>query len=259
MNLSPFKLWLESRRRSPHTVRAYLSDLTQCEALGPLDKLSEMVGALHGRGENPSTIRRRIGTLKTYWAFMRESGQTTQDPFKDFNYKPSKKRRLREYLSHAQVLSLFTDPPKHLESAALAVEIMYWTGLRSAEYLSLEGKSITLSGKQSVIGKGDKERVVIIPAHLVDRLCRIQGRLYPKSYQSLWREIRELGKWKGLKTHPHLIRHAAITQLLESGMDSLTVSRLAGHESVNTTKGYYHPSSDHLQSEVLKRHPMGRA
>jgi len=141
------------------------------------------------------------------------------------------------------------------------IEMLYNTGLRIDELLSLTKDSLFEREDMQrgegdkritwlkVIGKGNKERSLPLNGRakeVVDRLMTFldlkhpkgYSRLFPQSYTSAWRQFKALGKKAGIDVHPHSFRHTFATELLKKGENIVTIARIMGHESLDTTKKY---------------------
>jgi len=141
------------------------------------------------------------------------------------------------------------------------IEMLFHTGLRIDELLSLTKDSLVErqymhagEGAQrvkwlKVIGKGNKERSIPLNGTAKEALDRLMlfldmkypkgySRLFPKSYTTAWRQVKTIGKRAGIDVHPHSFRHTFATELLKAGENIVTIARIMGHESLDTTKKY---------------------
>ncbi len=141
------------------------------------------------------------------------------------------------------------------------IEMLFNTGLRIDELLSLTKDSLVErqdmqagEGAQrvtwlKVIGKGNKERSIPLNGTAKDALERLMtflsmkypkgyDKMFPKSYTSAWRQVKAIGKRAGIDVHPHSFRHTFATELLKKGENIVTIARIMGHESLDTTKKY---------------------
>jgi integrase/recombinase XerD len=156
------------------------------------------------------------------------------------------------------------------------IEVLYATGLRVSELLSLRLDDIDWAGKTiRVMGKGNKERIVLLgdlavdalelyvhearPQLLKDRLCEAlflshTGR--PLSVRGFHLILQGHLKAAGITraVTPHTLRHSFATHLLEGGADLRSVQELLGHASVSTTQVYTHVSEGYLRDVYMKAH-----
>lgn len=155
------------------------------------------------------------------------------------------------------------------------LEVLYATGLRAAELLGLQLAAVTFAGREMpVIGKGDKERIVLFGRHaeralrdylehgrpllarprkpevFVSRLGRRLTRM------QLGNVLRSLARRAGItqRMHPHLLRHTFASHLLRGGADLRVIQELLGHASVETTAIYLHLNVTDLRA-AMARHP----
>jgi len=157
------------------------------------------------------------------------------------------------------------------------LEVLYGSGLRSAEVVSLDVSDVNLADATAFIkdGKGGKDRVVPltgqavrwITAYLSRRTPSFSPRLFldargkrPLRRQRLRKDLKELFRQAGLKEEMtvHAIRHACALHLLEGGADLVSIKQLLGHASVDTTAVYLKLTTAHLQRELERAHPRER-
>jgi len=154
----------------------------------------------------------------------------------------------------------------------VALELMIATGIRVGELVSIELEQIFWSeGKIRILGKGHHERYVFMPdqelitlvksyqhlrqlAHPDHRFLLINSRGKPANTQFIRKLIRNLADKTDVSRHvtPHMFRHSAACELLESGVDIRFVQRLLGHYSISTTELYTHVTDNALQEEICR-------
>jgi site-specific recombinase XerD len=270
--------FLESPALAEGTRRAYRVDVTefcrwldaQGTALDDVDvrTLVEYVGLL-GSGRRPggrlapATISRKLAAVR---AFLRHSLGAARVP--DARLGPRRGRRLPDAPQRADVdkelASLEGAGPLALRNRAL-VELVYSAGLRSAEAVGLD--LVDVDFEQELIhvrhGKGGKDRVVPLgeeAAHWVARYLRdARPELARGANDALF--ISATGKrldtstLRRLVPHPHRLRHAFATHLLEGGADLRTIQELLGHSSLSTTQIYSHVDARRLRKVYDSSHP----
>ena len=171
----------------------------------------------------------------------------------------------------AERLDMVPPQPNAFRLAAL-VELLYGSGLRATELVSLDKRAIAPDRPFAILkGKGDKERMVPVSDRARAAVSawlryRVAGSnwLFPsgKSHLSrirLYQEIKALAGAAGLnpdKVSPHVFRHAFATHLLEGGADLRAVQTMLGHADIATTEIYTHVDSKHLVALVNSRHPL---
>jgi site-specific recombinase XerD len=270
--------FLESPTLSEGTRRAYRVDVTQfCSwldeqgtALDDVDvrTLVDYVGVL-GSGRRPggrlapATISRKLAAVR---AFLRHSLGAARVP--DARLAPRRGRRLpdapRPNAVEKELAALEGEGPLRLRNRAL-VELVYSAGLRSAEAVGLD--LVDLDFEQELVhvrnGKGGKDRVVPLgeeAAHWVARyLHQARPELARGANDALF--LSATGKRLDTSTlrrivpHPHRLRHAFATHLLEGGADLRTIQELLGHSSLSTTQVYSHVDARRLRKVYDSSHP----
>jgi integrase/recombinase XerC len=276
------------RNAADHTVRAYAEDLRQFEAhareeLGrdpkPKDVdhllIRSFLARLHEHGLKKASAARKLAGLRTYFRWLCREGVLESNPAAAL-LSPRTEKRVPSHLDEAQVASLLDvpgDAPAARRGRAI-LELLYGTGLRCAELVSLDLSGVDLGERLvRVVGKGQKERIVpfgsraqaALQAWLPDR-ARLSptsdavfvnlrgGRLTDRSVRNLVsNRIRQTALAK--KVSPHTLRHSFATHLLERGADLRAIQELLGHASLSTTQRYTHVDARHILSIYRKTHP----
>ncbi len=153
----------------------------------------------------------------------------------------------------------------------LILFLLYGTGIRLAELISLQNNQVNLAAKTiRVIGKRNKERVIPIPGLLIDLIvtyrnfCTVEHThllltdkwepLYPMFVQRLVKK--NLGEYSQLeKLSPHVLRHTYATHLLNKGADLNAIKELLGHANLAATQVYTHNSMEKMKAIYLQAHP----
>ena len=286
-----------TRRASPHTVAAYSFDLTSLEKYllarrdGEAPELRDIdVYALRGwlgtlaRTHAASSIARHIAAARTFFRFCRKERLVDKDPT-ELLASPRVKRPLPTLVSAAAAAEIVETPatstPKGLRDRAL-LELLYGCGLRVSELCGLDVRDVDLEGRSvRVVGKGRKERVVplgekaaaAVVAYLPVRTQLVKGglavppalfptprgkRLDRREAYEITRHYGALGAGRG-DLHPHALRHACATHMLDGGADLRSIQELLGHASLSTTQRYTHVSIEHLMRAYDQAHPLARA
>jgi site-specific recombinase XerD len=268
--------FLASPALSDGTRRAYRRDVEElCAwleerriALEQVDVrvLSEYVAWLGGRRTRklaPATISRKLAAVR---AFLRHALGPERVP--DGRLAPRRPRRLPDTLSAAEIeqtlAALEGDGPIPLRNRAL-VELVYSAGLRSAEAIGLDLGDVDFEQELVHIrrGKGGKERVVPLgeeAALWVGRYLReARPELARGANDALFLSSRgrrlDTSTLRRVVPHPHRLRHAFATHLLDGGADLRTIQELLGHASLSTTQVYSHVDPRHLRSVYDRAHP----
>ena len=289
--LAEFERYLKLERgRSPHTITAYVADLTQLfshQAMrGSLELTSLSLRDLrawlalqHSAGASRSTIARRAAAARTFtgWAF--KHGKLASD-VGELLVSPRRKQAIPHVLTaeHAAeaIEAVDGDDPHQLRDR-LVLELLYGTGIRVAELVGLDVDHVDQGRRVvRVLGKGNKERTVPFGAPAADALSRwldsgrphwatpssgralLLGRRGGRLDQRAARTIvnrRTSGGVGPAGLSPHGLRHTAATHLLEGGADLRAVQELLGHASLATTQLYTHVSVERLRTSYQQAHP----
>lgn len=292
--------WLEGFRdylalesgSSPHTVAGYGRDVLRmatyarqrgARAPGSVspDTVRDFIYHLKDLGLAPTSIRRQISSLRTYYRFLIAEGHATRDPSERFDL-PKTWRRLPEVLSRREVDALLDAPeidsPLAWRDRAL-LEVLYGAGVRVSELVGLvPGDVWHDEGLVRVLGKGAKERLVpigrralgavaIYVREIRPRLDRGQsgGKLFlnargrPLSRVGAWGIVKRCAERADItkRVTPHTLRHTFATHLLEGGADLRAVQEMLGHADLSTTQLYTHVDREYLRSVHRTYHPRG--
>ena len=214
------------------------------------------------RGLAPTTIGRRLSAVRSLIRYALGPERVPEAAL-----APRRPRRLPETPRLGEVESavdrLSGDDPLALRNAAL-VELVYACGLRSAEAVGLDLADVDLDREQvHVRGKGGKERIVPVGEEAVWRLGRWlrdgRSHLSRGACDALFLSIRgrrlDTSSLRRLFPHPHSLRHAYATHLLEGGADLRTIQELLGHASLSTTQIYSHVDARRLRRVYDRAHP----
>ena len=276
---------MAERGAAANTLAAYRSDLVQAAnglSGGLVNADSAALRDLTASWQDfaPSTAMRKSSALRHFYRFLVDERMIARDPSEGLE-RAKAGRKLPKILSHQDVEALFAlleqrtsgdHPPMADVRLLLMLELLYGSGLRATELVSLPRQAIRPDRPFMIItGKGGKERLV----PLSDRARLVAGRwaafvdpdrpwLFPsgKSHISrirLYQMIKQLAAAAGIdpdRISPHVLRHAFATHLLEGGADLRALQTLLGHADIATTEIYTHVDSKRLVDLVNKRHPL---
>ena len=210
----------------------------------------------------PATISRKLAAVR---AFLRSALGRARVP--DASLAPRRLRRLPDVPARAEIErtldALEGDGPLALRNRAL-VELVYSAGLRSAEAVGLDLADVSFEQEHvRVRGKGAKERVVPLGEHAAYWLGRYLRDARPQlargAVDALFLSARgrrlDTSTLRRLLPHPHRLRHAFATHLLEGGADLRTIQELLGHSSLSTTQVYSHVDARRLRRVYDRAHP----
>jgi len=250
-DLDPFAAWLDEQGATLEDVDARL--------------LSDYAAEL-GRGRPqrlaPATIARRLAAARSLIRFTLGA-----DRVPEVALSPRRPRRLPQAPKPAeldQILASFDGPePLQLRNRALA-ELVYSAGLRSQEAVDLDLADVDFGAETvHVRGKGGKERVVPLGEEAAYRLGLYLRDGRPKlaagAENALFVSARgrrlDTSTLRRLVPHPHRLRHAFATHLLEGGADLRVIQELLGHSSLSTTQVYSHVDGRRLRRVYDRAHP----
>lgn len=217
---------------------------------------------------------RKTATLKSFFHFLYEKEYVQKDLAFSL-VSPKVPQRIPHFISVDEVLSILnTLKTAKNKSTEILFHLLYGGGLRVSEACNLRWRDVDLNGGiLSVLGKGRKERRIVLPTKSLFILKHFfESKKEVRNYNSfLWGEkplnprtayqmIRDLGTHTGLthQLHPHALRHSFATHLLSSGANLRTLQELLGHQSLLATQKYTHLGMDHLARVVEKNHPLGK-
>jgi len=250
-DLDPFADWLDARGAGLEDVDARV--------------LSDYAGEL-GRGRPrrlaPATIARRLAAVRSLLRFALGPSQVP-----DVALSPRRPRRLplapKQDELEQTLAGLDGDSPLQLRNRAL-VELVYSAGLRSHEAIGLDLGDVDFDRESvHVRGKGGKERVVPLGEEAAYRLALYlrDGRpnLAAGAENAVFISARgrrlDTSTLRRLCPHPHRLRHAFATHLLEGGADLRVIQELLGHSSLSTTQVYSHVDGRRLRRVYDRAHP----
>jgi site-specific recombinase XerD len=254
VDVEEFAFWLESRGTGldavdVRTLAAYAAELGAARAGRSPRRLA------------PATIGRKLAAVR---AFLRFTLGPARVP--DARLAPRRPRRLpvapRLQEIDAELERLGSAGPLAIRNRALG-ELIYSAGLRSREAVDLDLADLDFDGESvRVVGKGDKERVVPLgeeAAYWLARWLEVRPHLAVGAENALFISARgrrlDTSTVRRLLPHPHRLRHAFATHLLEGGADLRTIQELLGHSSLSTTQVYSHVDGKRLRRVYDRSHP----
>src|SRR5919201_3193609 len=287
--LAAFDADLRRRGAAEKTRRAYGIDAGQFAAWATrqgLDAsgvtaraLRRYAAALSEAGAAPTTVGRKLASLRALFRSLHEHGRVEDNPA-DLLSAPKRAQRLPRTLKPNEVATLLdripTSTPLEVRDRAL-FELAYASGLRAEELVSLDVASVDFDAEEvRVEGKGGKTRVVPAGEHAVAAVARYleRGRhalqagaderalFLSKSGRRLSTSDvrRRLATWTRHAAiqggvSPHALRHSFATHLLDGGADLRAIQELLGHASLSTTQIYTRVESKRLRSTYARAHP----
>ena len=257
-DVGEFCTWLEGRSTS--------LDAVDVRVLA--DYVAWLGGARRGRKLAPATISRKLAAVR---AFLRHA--LGPERVHDARLGPRRARRLPDAPAAAEIErtleALEGEGPVALRNRAL-VELVYSAGLRSAEAVGLDLGDVDFEQELVHVrwGKGGKERVVPLGEEAALWLARYLREARPAlaggagaagANDALFLSVRgrrlDTSTLRRIVPHPHRLRHAFATHLLDGGADLRTIQELLGHSSLSTTQVYSHVDPRHLRRVYDRSHP----
>lgn len=283
-------IWAE-RGLSKNTLGAYRADLmaltrwlAKSDVAVDAAQKSDLLGFIAWRvdeGAKPRSTARQLSSFRRFYRYLVNENRREDDPTVDIAM-PRIGRSLPKTLTEDEVDSLLaapnvSDPLGHRDRAML--ELLYATGLRVTELISLKQSQVNLNqGVLRIVGKGDRERLIplgeesqrwlrdfIEGPRLEILLERQTEYLFPTrrgdrmTRQAFWHIIKRYALKANIQDglSPHSLRHAFATHLLNHGADLRVVQMLLGHSDLSTTQIYTHVARERMKDLHERHHPRG--
>ena len=225
----------------------------------------------------PATIARKLSTYRSFYRYLNEYMGFDVNPLESIQV-PNKKRKIPDFL-FVNEIEYFLDSYDIEDPVGLRDQTMftmlYACGLRVSELCALRWNQVDIEERiVRVLGKGSKERLVPFFFGFEQQLKDYKLKYWEKYAKEDFIFVNQHGRGftsRGIqylmqkhatvidmhmKVHPHMFRHSFATHLLDNGADIRLVQELLGHESLSTTQIYTHVSTNKLQEEYLKAHPL---
>jgi len=282
---------ITEKRYSPHTVRAYQTDLMQFGKFISERSLAEdltacttrhvrsWVIALLDEGMNPRSVNRKTTSLRRFYRFCQQEGVVRTNPAETI---PSLKmaRPLPVFLEEAQINQITNCEEDQLDFRLLRnlliIELLYGTGIRLSELTGLKDLDADTGKLQvKVLGKRQKERIIPITRDLAALIDLYRAKresefpaldivflvltdsgkpAYPKLVYRVVNEALKMASVSGRRS-PHVLRHTYATHLLNRGAELNAIKELLGHASLSATQVYTHTGFKKLKQVFQKAHP----
>ena len=283
---------LRERNASLHTIKAYSGDLDVFAAyIGSRDlrridhiAIRGFLSHLYDRGLSKTSVARALAAIRSLYRWLAQEGEVEQNPAKLVS-TPRLPKKLPRVPTIAEINGVLDGQLPEIasfpERDRLLLELLYGCGIRNSELVGINLEDIRLSAEAILIrGKGKKERYVpfggsvraalasylpwrqqllamvkkITPALLINQRG---GRL---TTRSVGRIVKRIAVAKGLSpdVHPHTLRHAFGTHMLEEGADLRAIQELLGHERLATTQRYTQLSVKHVMNVYDQTHPRAK-
>ncbi len=276
------------RGAARNTLLAYQADLEDftgflantAPGAASAAQVSAYIASLAGAGSSARTQARRLSSLRQFFLFLLRENFRQDNPAAELT-TPKLPQTLPKYLSEREVDDLLRaaaeTPGAPGLKACAGLEILYATGLRVTELLSLPAAALASDAAMLMIkGKGGKERMVPLSDAAKAAALRLrEGTKKPKQtprYLFAGRDISQpmtrqgfalLLKQVALRANidparlsPHVLRHSFASHLLARGADLRSLQKLLGHSDIATTQIYTHVLAERLRQLVETHHPL---
>ncbi|MBL7815296.1 MAG: site-specific tyrosine recombinase XerD [Saprospiraceae bacterium] len=295
--LDGFRAYLMLERSlSANSLDAYIRDVAKLQQYLALKNLnykptevppqviSDLMTYLLDMGLEASSQARTLSGIKTFYKYLLLEDAIDVAPT-DLIEAPKLAKRIPDVLTVEEVDRIFAaidlSQPNGQRNRAI-LEVLYACGLRVSELVNLKRSNLYFhEGYITVIGKGDKERLVPIGADAMKHVqfyldherkqlkkilagnedfVFINSRGKPLSRIWIFLIIKELCELAGIEKNvsPHTFRHSFATHLIEGGADLKVVQDLMGHESITTTEVYTHLDTEYLRETIIMFHPRNK-
>jgi len=283
---------LQQRNASPNTILAYTKDLTSfISYVGeakPADidhvRIRGYLSELYDKGLGKTSVARHLAAVRSFYKWLAREGTVKQNPA-SLVATPKLPKNLPRVPTMEEINTVLDkDMP---ETAAFAerdrviMELLYGCGLRNSELVGINLDDIHWSNEAILVrGKGRKERIaplgesaaLAIREYLPKRgeLLKSKKKTNPAlllnlrgtrlTTRSVGRIVKQIAIARGLPAdiHPHTLRHAFGTHMLEEGADLRAIQELLGHERLSTTQRYTQLSMKHVVSVYDATHPRAK-
>jgi integrase/recombinase XerD len=282
---------------SSNTIAAYRNDIQQFSGFtagrrngkgwSAVDRAAilEFMMDLQRKKYAEATVARKVAAVKSFFGFLTAEGQIPSDPTESLS-SPRVGKSLPKAITPQQIDDLLEQPlrrntPEAKRDKAM-LELLYATGMRVTELVSLDVDSTVLRGDAAYVrcvGKGSKERSIPIHEHAAEAvlayldearpiLVRVRGekalfvnrRGERLTRQGFWLILKSYAQAANIAEHvtPHTLRHSFATHMLKGGAPLRNVQELLGHANISTTQVYTQLNTDHVRDVYERAHPRAR-
>lgn len=283
---------LNVRRYSSNTVSSYSFDICDftkfIRGLGKIfkdikvDDVKSWILDLTERQIGKRSIKRKMSSLKSFYAWMYLQKKVDSDPF-EYVHSPKATHALPDFFSEKEIDSLLTanekrtDKLKDRDQALLM--LMFASGLRASEVVNLTFNQVDFDNRiMKVSGKGNKDRLVPFTNSAKESMLNyinglrkdllkedtkyifLNSQGNKMTVRGLEYILDEIEAKTGLygKIHPHMLRHSFATKMLNRGADLRTIQELLGHSSIETTSIYTHVAYENMKETYEKTFPRAK-
>ncbi len=278
------------RLYSAHTLRAYENDLLAFkdyaarmdESLlfweADVDVVRSWVASLMDAGAAPSSVNRRLSSLRSFFDYLRREGKIAENPVQNLR-GPKCRKKLPTFVKENEMDALLDDVDFGAGYSAcrdrMIIRLFYETGIRLSELVSMDVASVDMQASAiKVLGKRNRQRIIPFAAGLktaLEEYLQVREQFAARESAALFLSDRGARVSPGTiyrmvnnrlalvtsvkKKSPHVLRHSFATAMLNNNAEIGAVKELLGHRQLATTEIYTHLSFEDLKGFYEKAHP----
>lgn len=290
--IADFLDYLENvKHASKNTIQSYERDLKyfqkylEDELRTPVQELSEKeieayLGGMKERSKSTATISRTLASIRAFCQYLIKEDVLMRNPARMIAL-PKIEKKAPKILTQAQISALLEQPniqdTKGIRDHAM-LELLYATGIRVSELISLKVTDINLQQGYIICRDGQKERTIpigksaigalgqylssvrhILVRNATDRTLFVNCNGYPMTRQGFWKILKTYAKEARIvgEITPHMLRHSFAAHLVQNGANLKSVQQMLGHSDISTTQIYMHlnQETEELIDIYNKSHP----
>lgn len=279
----------KDKRLSNNTLQSYKRDIEQYTTylnginiytITKTSKTTIIAYLLHlqKKGRATSTISRNLASIRSFYQYMAKCDMLSYDPTSDLE-SPKVEKKLPQILS-TQEVELLLEQPKCVDLKGYRdkamLELLYATGIRVSELISLDISDLNLDMGFIRCNKGSRERMIPIGSMAISALKSYLGKarslmIQDSEEKALFvnvngKRLTRQGFWKIIKQYknqakiskditPHTLRHSFAAHLLENGADLRSIQEMLGHSDISSTQIYAQIAKNKIREVYKKTHP----
>lgn len=246
------------------------------------DDVTAYLNKLKADGRSPSTLNRKMASIRTFYNYLQDTGVTHENPARGVK-TPRVERKELEYLSIKDIDRLLESPDDSLKGRRdrAILEVLYATGIKVSELIDANLEDVNFR-MGFITCYGESRRTRIIPmgrparAALEDYVYEVRDQLlgenkeetalfvnyYGKrlTRQGLWKVLKEYGEKSGIKQKltPNTLRNSFAVHMLQNGADLKSLQELMGHEDIMATQVYLAATKNHIKDVYDRTHPRAK-
>lgn len=224
--------------------------------------------------------KRKLSCLNSFYSFLLSENIIDNNPMSKI-ITPKQPKSLPKYLNKSEIDLLIETAGKDKNKTGFRtltqLELLYATGIRVSELLTLKTTSIIKDSYLQVMGKGGVERLIPLYPKIIEILKKYKeinklekssgylfcgtGKTGHQTRDSFFKNLKKIAIIAGIdpiKVSPHVFRHSFASHLLEEGADLRTIQTLLGHQDISTTEIYTHLFPNKLKTALEQNHPFSK-